>query len=85
MITHTSDSHQIPSQNNTKSKLQILKKMPTIQILQETQHATHLLNLLDKMYKDEKDLTTTVGATERTRNARRMDRVKPIYTFAFAI
>ena len=25
MITHTSDSHQIPSQNNTKSKLQILK------------------------------------------------------------
>ena len=25
MITHTSDSHQIPSQNNTKSKSQILK------------------------------------------------------------
>ena len=25
MITHTSDSHQIPSQNNTKSKLQIWK------------------------------------------------------------
>ena len=25
MITHTSDSHQIPSQNKTKSKLQILK------------------------------------------------------------
>ena len=25
MITHTSDSHQIPSQNNTKSKLQNLK------------------------------------------------------------
>ena len=25
MITHTSDSHQIPSQNNTKSKLQVLK------------------------------------------------------------
>ena len=26
MITHTSDSHQIPSQKKTKSKLQILKK-----------------------------------------------------------
>ena len=25
MITHTSDSHQIPSRNNTKSKLQILE------------------------------------------------------------
>ena len=25
MITHTGDSHQIPSQNKTKSKLQILK------------------------------------------------------------
>ena len=25
MITHTSDSHQIPSQNKTKSKLQIWK------------------------------------------------------------
>ena len=25
MITHTSDSHWIPSQNKTKSKLQILK------------------------------------------------------------
>ena len=26
MITNTSDSHQIPSQNKTKSKLQIKKK-----------------------------------------------------------
>ena len=26
MITHTSDSHQIPSQNKTKSKLQIKNK-----------------------------------------------------------
>ena len=33
MITHTSDSHQIPSQNKTKSKLQIWKK------LQEPLHA----------------------------------------------
>ena len=38
MITHTRDSHQIPSQNNTKSKLQILKKCqnPNFEILQET-------------------------------------------------
>ena len=48
--------------------------MPTIQILQETLHVTHLLKLLDKMYKDEKDLTRTVGATERTWDAGRMDR-----------
>ena len=59
MITHTSGSHQIPSQNKTKSKLQIL---------QETLHATHLLKLLDKMYKYEMDPTRTVGATERMRD-----------------
>ena len=63
MITHTSDSHQIPSQNNTKSKLQIL---------QETLHATHLLKLLDKMRKYEMDPTRTVEATEQTRDAGRM-------------
>ena len=33
MITHTSDSHQIPNQKKTKSKLQILRKLPNIQIL----------------------------------------------------
>ena len=37
MITHTSDSHQIPSQNKTKSKLQILKKLPKNQILKNSQ------------------------------------------------
>ena len=36
MIAHTSDSHQIPSENKTKSKLQIFKKMPKFEILQET-------------------------------------------------
>ena len=71
MITHTSDSHQIPSQNKTKSKLQIWKK---IGILQETLHATHLLKLLDKMYKYEMNPTRTVGATERTRDVGRTDR-----------
>ena len=32
MITHTSDSDQIPSQNKTKSKFQIQKKLPKILI-----------------------------------------------------
>ena len=45
MITHTSDSMQIPSQNKAKSKLQILKncKNSNFEILQETLHATHIL------------------------------------------
>ena len=82
MITHTSVLHQIPSQNKTKSKLQILKNS-NFDILQETWYATHLLKLLDKMYKYEMDPTWTVGATERTRDAGRTggqtDGVKPIY------
>ena len=60
MITHTSDSHQIPSQNKTKSKLQILKQLPKIQ-------------LLDKMCKYEIDPTNTVSATEWTRDGGRTD------------
>ena len=63
MITHTSDSHQIPSQNKTKSKLQ--KK--------ENLHATHLLKLRDKMFKYEMGPTRTLGATERTRDAEQTD------------
>ena len=75
MITYTSDSHQIPSQNKTTSKLRILKiaKNSNFEILHETLHATHLLQLLDKMYKYEMDPIRTVGATERTRNAGRTD------------
>ena len=57
----------------TKSKLQILKKLPKIQILRETFHMTHLLKLLDKMCKYEMDPTRTVGATERTWDAGRTD------------
>ena len=72
MITHTSDSHQIPSQNKTKLQIK-KKKMPKIQILPETLHTTHLLKLLDKMYKYEMDPTRTVGATERTRDAGQTD------------
>ena len=92
MITHNSDSHQIPSQNKTKSKLQIKKKAnnSNFTILQGTLHMT-LLKLLDTMYKYGMDPTRTVGATERTWDAGRTngptdgpadgqtDRVKPIY------
>ena len=75
MITQTSDSYQIPSQNKTKSNLQIWKKkMPkNFEILQETLRATHPLKLLDKMYKYEMDPTRTVGATECTRDTGRTD------------
>ena len=92
MITHSSDSHQIPSQNKTKSKLQFLKKIAknsNFKILQETLHAAHLLKLLNKMCKYEKDPTRTVGATERTRDVgrtdRQMDGVKPIYPNNFVV
>ena len=80
MITYNSDPHQIPSQNKTKSKLQILKiaKYSNFEILQETVQATHLLKLLDKMYEYEMDPTRTVGATKRTRDAGQTDGVKPI-------
>ena len=68
MITHTSGSYQILSQNKTKSKLQISKiaKNSNFEILLATLHATHLLKLLDEMYNYEMDPTRTVHATERT-------------------
>ena len=76
MITHTNDSHQIPSQNKTSQsyKLQKIAKNTNFEILQETLHATHILKLLDKIYKYDMDPTKTVGATERTRDAGRTDR-----------
>ena len=76
MVTQTSDSHQIPSQNKTKSKLQIKKiaKNSNFENLQETLNETHLPKLLDKMYEYEMDPTRTVGATEQTRDAGRTDR-----------
>ena len=89
MITHshTSDSHQIPSQNKTKSKLQILKNCQKLTFCKKL-HVTHLLKFLDKMYKYEKDPTRTVGTTEQTcmwcgidagQTDGRTDGVKPIY------
>ena len=50
-----------------------MAKNSNFEILQETLHVTLLL-MLDKMYKYEMNPTRTVGATERTRNAGRMDR-----------
>ena len=54
-------------------KVTNFKKLPKIEILPETLHATHLLKLLDKMYKYEISPTGTVGTTERTRDAGRTD------------
>ena len=73
MIIHTSDSHQIPSQNNTKSYLQNLQNCQKFKflIVRQTLHETHLLELLDKMYRYEVDPTRTVSATERIRDAGR--------------
>ena len=59
-------THQIPSQNNTESKLQILKNCQNFKL---TLHATHLLKMLYKIYKYEMDPTRTVEATEQTRDA----------------
>ena len=72
----TCDSHQIPSQNKTKSKLPILKKLPKMQILKFCKqiYMPHILKLPDKMYKYEMDPTRTVGATEWIRDAGRTDR-----------
>ena len=69
MITHTSDSHQIPSQNETKSRLQILKNCQKFKFFifaKKTLHVTHLLKLLDKMCKYEMDQRSIVEDTERT-------------------
>ena len=47
MITHTSDSHQIPSQKNTKSKLvKKIAKNSNFELLQKNVHARHVLKWL---------------------------------------
>ena len=86
VITHTSDSHQIPSQNKTKSKLQIFKKqLPKIQILKFCQkllmqhtfwncliRCTNMRWIQTELYVVE--WTWDAGWTDG-----RTDRVKPIY------
>ena len=76
MITHTSDSHQIPSQNKTKSKLQILINCQKFEYWNYARAlpVTHFLKkLLDKIYKYEKYPKRTIGTTELTWYAGRMD------------
>ena len=76
MITHTSDSHQIPKSKQDKVNVTNLKKLQKIQIFKishKTLDATHLLKLIDKIYNYEMDPTRTVGSTEGTRDAGRMD------------
>ena len=76
MITHTSDSHQIPSQNKTKSKLQILEKCQKFKLLNLARNFTGGTpsEVVDKRYKYEIDPARTVGATERTQDAGWTDR-----------
>ena len=68
MITHSIDSYRMQSQNKPKSKLQMLKKMPKIQILECCKkkpplHATHILKLLDKMCRYKIDPASIVEDT----------------------
>ena len=74
MITHTNDSHQIPRENKTKSKLQIKKKnCQKFKFRNYARNFTctrHLLKLLDNMYKYEMDPTKTVGTSKWMRDGR---------------
>ena len=64
---------QVKTRQSQSYKFKKIAKNSNFEILQETLHAlTHLLKLFDKMYKYEMDPTRTVGATERTRDAGRM-------------
>ena len=66
MITHTSDSHQIPSQKKTwDTEKNGCKKL--------YMWYTFSVKLFDKMYKYEMDPSRTVGTTEQTRDAGQMD------------
>ena len=90
MITHTSDSHQIPWHKKTKWKLQKLSKILILEF-SNNPYTQHLQKLLDKMCKYEMDPTSIVGDTERTRfclqtdgrtdrcTDRQTDDVKPVY------
>ena len=78
MITHTSDPHQIPSQNKTTP--QILRNCQKFKFSKKlyTWHTIWSCSVY-KMYKYDMDPTRTVGGTERTRDAGWTDGVKPIY------
>ena len=65
---------QVKTRQSQRYKFKKIAKNSNFEILQETLYATHLLKLLDKLYKYEMDPTRTLSATERTRDAGRMDR-----------
>ena len=64
---------QVKTRQSQSYKLKKNAKNSKFAILQQTLHTKHLLKLLGKMYEYEMDPTRTVGATERTRDAGRMD------------
>ena len=64
---------QVKTRQSQSYKFLKIAKNSNFEILQQTLYATHLLKLLNKMHKYEMDPTRTVGATERTRDAGRMD------------
>ena len=75
MITHTSNSLQIPVKTRQSQSYKLKKNCQKFIFwkMQETLHATHFLKLLDKIYEYEMDPNRTVGATERTQDAGRTD------------
>ena len=64
---------QVKTRQSQSYKFKKIAKNSNCEILQGTLHITHLLKLLDKMYKYEMDQTRTIGATEQTQDAGRMD------------
>ena len=64
---------QIKRRQSQSYKFWKIAKNSNFEILHKTLHTTHLLKLLDKMYKYDMDPTRTVGTTERTQDAGRMD------------
>ena len=71
LVVHIRSQAKTRQSQNYKFKKN--PKNANFKILQETLNATHLLKLLDKKCKYVKDPTRTFGATERTRDAGRMD------------
>ena len=76
MNTHTIDSYWNPSQNKTKSKLQVERICQNFKFVnfETTLHTIHLLELLDNMCKYAMDPGGIVEDTERTRFCPQTDR-----------
>ena len=74
MITNTTDSYQIPSQNKTKPKLQIWKKKCRKFKFWNRAKILHFLKLRNKMCKYEMVQARILEVTERTRLCPQTDR-----------